>query len=241
MAEDLTDYPLEMCIGCAIRIPGGRHAAGSSCCASCVWVITTRYHQPFREGLDPPEVSLVAILDADKEGIPAGQAAAWIQTIGRAAATSASAPCTPTNHRLDEGSHRRDRTPAGRRSPTNRPTGIDPRCQQKDLSPSSIRSIGRPITPAVVEVGGFGRNDGAGVQVARPGGQPACLRGPRHPASAALSPADLIKDHRTDDGTCARPAVRAGGLFRTTPTSSALQDGFLLIEVETASEYRQLA
>jgi excinuclease ABC subunit B len=37
-----------------------------------------------REGLDLPEVSLVAILDADKEGFLRGQAA-LIQTIGRAA------------------------------------------------------------------------------------------------------------------------------------------------------------
>src|SRR4029078_10516066 len=37
-----------------------------------------------REGLDLPEVSLVAILDADKEGFLRGQTAR-IQTIGRAA------------------------------------------------------------------------------------------------------------------------------------------------------------
>ena len=37
-----------------------------------------------REGLDLPEVSLVAILDADKEGFLRGEAA-LIQTIGRAA------------------------------------------------------------------------------------------------------------------------------------------------------------
>ena len=39
---------------------------------------------PLREGLDLPEVSLVAILDADKEGFLRGQTA-LIQTIGRAA------------------------------------------------------------------------------------------------------------------------------------------------------------
>ena len=37
-----------------------------------------------REGLDLPEVSLVAILDADKEGFPRGKTA-LVQTIGRAA------------------------------------------------------------------------------------------------------------------------------------------------------------
>ena len=44
-----------------------------------------RWHQYLlREGLDLPEVSLVAILDADKEGFLRGQTA-LIQTIGRAA------------------------------------------------------------------------------------------------------------------------------------------------------------
>ena len=39
-----------------------------------------------REGLDIPEVSLVAILDADKEGFLRSETS-LIQTIGRAAAT----------------------------------------------------------------------------------------------------------------------------------------------------------
>ena len=39
-----------------------------------------------REGLDLPEVSLVAILDADKEGFLRSETS-LIQTIGRAAAT----------------------------------------------------------------------------------------------------------------------------------------------------------
>jgi len=41
-----------------------------------------------REGLDLPEVSLVAILDADKEGFLRSESS-LIQTIGRAAATPA--------------------------------------------------------------------------------------------------------------------------------------------------------
>ena len=38
-----------------------------------------------REGLDMPEVSLVAILDADKEGFLRSAETSLIQTIGRAA------------------------------------------------------------------------------------------------------------------------------------------------------------
>ena len=49
-----------------------------------------------REGLDLPEVSLVAILDADKEGFLRSKSA-LIQTIGRAAVTStAASSCTRT-------------------------------------------------------------------------------------------------------------------------------------------------
>ena len=49
-----------------------------------------------REGLDLPEVSLVAILDADKEGYLRSNRS-LIQTIGRAAATwRAASSCTPT-------------------------------------------------------------------------------------------------------------------------------------------------
>ena len=49
-----------------------------------------------REGLDLPEVSLVAILDADKEGFLRSQGS-LIQTIGRAARNIKAAPfCMPT-------------------------------------------------------------------------------------------------------------------------------------------------
>jgi len=49
-----------------------------------------------REGLDIPEVSLVAILDADKEGFLRAERS-LIQTIGRAARNLNGAPsCMPT-------------------------------------------------------------------------------------------------------------------------------------------------
>mgnify|MGYP000627016138 CR=1 FL=1 len=49
-----------------------------------------------REGLDIPEVSLVAILDADKEGFLRSETS-LIQTIGRAARNAeARSSCTPT-------------------------------------------------------------------------------------------------------------------------------------------------
>ena len=48
-----------------------------------------------REGLDIPEVSLVAILDADKEGFLRSETS-LIQTIGRAARNAEGKVCTPT-------------------------------------------------------------------------------------------------------------------------------------------------
>ena len=83
-----------------------------------------------REGLDIPEVSLVAILDADKEGFLRSHRS-LIQTIGRAARnvngvailyadkiTDSMAqrerrrhPVRRQNHRLHESRHRRNRTP----------------------------------------------------------------------------------------------------------------------------------
>ena len=65
-----------------------------------------------REGLDLPEVSLVAILDADKEGF-LRSARSLIQTIGRAA-RNARRPgdhVRRPHHRRDEARHRRDEPP----------------------------------------------------------------------------------------------------------------------------------
>ena len=65
-----------------------------------------------REGLDIPEVSLVAILDADKEGFLRSETS-LIQTIGRAARNEQGhgrAVCGQ-HHALDEARDGRDRTP----------------------------------------------------------------------------------------------------------------------------------
>ena len=69
MSEDLTDYML----GLGVKV---RYLHSE--------VDTLRRVELLREGLDLPEVSLVAILDADKEGF-LRSATSLIQTIGRAA------------------------------------------------------------------------------------------------------------------------------------------------------------
>ena len=78
-----------------------------------------------REGLDLPEVSLVAILDADKEGF-LRSAGSLIQTVGRAArnVNGRAIMYAGQDDGLDEARDQRDRSaPARSRKPTTRSTG----------------------------------------------------------------------------------------------------------------------
>jgi excinuclease ABC subunit B len=86
MSEDLTDYLLEAGVKC-------RYLHSEIDTLERIQIIRELRLGEYdvlvgvnllREGLDLPEVSLVAILDADKEGFLRGQTA-LIQTIGRAA------------------------------------------------------------------------------------------------------------------------------------------------------------
>ena len=86
MAEDLTDYLAEPGCGCSTCTPTSTPSPGSRSCASCgsASIDVLVGINLLREGLDLPEVSLVAILDADKEGF-LRSASSLIQTMGRAA------------------------------------------------------------------------------------------------------------------------------------------------------------
>ena len=87
MAEDLTDYLLEADVKAQLPALGDRHARARS---QILRELRLGEYDVLvgvnllREGLDLPEVTLVAILDADKEGFLRGQTS-LIQTIGRAA------------------------------------------------------------------------------------------------------------------------------------------------------------
>ena len=89
-----------------------------------------------REGLDLPEVSLVAILDADKEGFLRGETS-LIQTIGRAA-RNVRGPGADVRRPRDRGDAHGDRarpTAAARSSsPTTASTGSRPETVQKGIS-----------------------------------------------------------------------------------------------------------
>lgn len=88
-----------------------------------------------REGLDLPEVSLVAILDADKEGF-LRSGTSLIQTIGRAARNvSGQSTCTRTRSRrmmekaIDETNRRREKQVA-----FNKANGVDPQPLRKKIN-----------------------------------------------------------------------------------------------------------
>jgi len=87
MAEELTDYLAEHGVeGALPAFGGGDGRAGRNHPRPAPGRIRrARRHQLLREGLDLPEVSLVAILDADKEGFLRSERS-LIQTIGRAGA-----------------------------------------------------------------------------------------------------------------------------------------------------------
>jgi excinuclease ABC subunit B len=102
-----------------------------------------------REGLDLPEVSLVAILDADKEGFLRGQTA-LIQTIGRAARNVngrvlmyADKRTEAINHALDETARRRVTQQA-----YNEQHGITPETIHKGVSDiAEFLSLEAPNVP----------------------------------------------------------------------------------------------
>ena len=117
-----------------------------------------------REGLDLPEVSLVAILDADKEGF-LRSGTSLIQTIGRAARNVsgevhmyADKMTDSMTYAIEETERRREKQIA-----YNKERGVDPQPLRKKIA-DILDQVYQEAedTDSVVEVGGSGRNASRG-------------------------------------------------------------------------------
>ena len=206
MSEDLTDYLLEL----GIRV---RYLHSEIDTLERIEILRSLRLGEFdvlvginllREGLDLPEVSLVAILDADKEGF-LRSATSLIQTIGRAARNVdgqvimyADQMTDSMRHAISETMRRRQKQLA-----YNEEHGIDPQTVRKKVT--DILEMIRARDGDETAGGGRGRGRGRGRAVGagppRRSARPAARRaGPAHP-----------EPHRRDAGRGPRPALRGGG------------------------------
>jgi excinuclease ABC subunit B len=180
MAEDLTDYLLEL----GIRV---RYLHSEVDTLRRVELLRQLRLGEFdvlvginllREGLDLPEVSLVAILDADKEGF-LRSGTSLIQTIGRAARNVsgevhmyADRVTESMQYAIDETDRRRAKQIA-----YNEANGLDPQPLRKKIA-DILDQVYREAEESEVQVGGSGRNASRGKRAAgEPGRAPAASSG----------------------------------------------------------------
>jgi excinuclease ABC subunit B len=180
MAEDLTDYLLEL----GIRV---RYLHSEVDTLRRVELLRQLRLGEFdvlvginllREGLDLPEVSLVAILDADKEGF-LRSGTSLIQTIGRAARNVsgevhmyADTVTDSMRRAIDETNRRRAKQVA-----YNTERGVDPQPLRKKINDILERVYAEADDTSesvAVQVGGSGRNASRGKRAA---GEPGRARG----------------------------------------------------------------
>src|SRR5256884_2904743 len=116
-----------------------------------------------REGLDLPEVSLVAILDADKEGF-LRSGTSLIQTIGRAARNVSGQvhmyadPVTPSMQRaIEETNRRRDKQVA-----YNEANGVNPQPLRKKIADILDQIVREDADTEQLLIGGGGRQQSRG-------------------------------------------------------------------------------
>jgi excinuclease ABC subunit B len=168
MAEDLTDYLLEL----GIRV---RYLHSEVDTLRRVELLRQLRLGEFdvlvginllREGLDLPEVSLVAILDADKEGF-LRSGTSLVQTIGRAARNVsgevhmyADKITDSMRYAIDETERRRAKQVA-----YNEERGIDPQPLRKKIA-DILDQVYREAEDSEVPVGGSGRNASRGKRAA---------------------------------------------------------------------------
>ncbi|MBA2473965.1 MAG: excinuclease ABC subunit UvrB [Pseudonocardiales bacterium] len=179
MSEDLTDYLLEL----GIRV---RYLHSEVDTLRRVELLRQLRLGEFdvlvginllREGLDLPEVSLVAILDADKEGF-LRSGTSLIQTIGRAARNVsgevhmyADRITDSMRRAIDETNRRRAKQVA-----YNTERGVDPQPLRKKINDilERVYAEASDTSDIAVRVGGSGRNASRGKRAA---GEPGRARG----------------------------------------------------------------
>ncbi|WP_345425086.1 excinuclease ABC subunit UvrB [Pseudonocardia xishanensis] len=168
MAEDLTDYLLEL----GIRVRYLHSEVDTLRRVELLRQLRLGEYDVLvginllREGLDLPEVSLVAILDADKEGF-LRSGTSLIQTIGRAARNVsgqvhmyADKITDSMQHAIDETDRRRAKQIA-----YNTERGLDPKPLRKKIA-DILDQVYREAEDTEVPVGGSGRNQSRGKRAA---------------------------------------------------------------------------
>ncbi len=207
MAEDLTDYLLEM----GIRVRYLHSEVDTLRRVELLRQLRLGDYDVLvginllREGLDLPEVSLVSILDADKEGF-LRSSRSLIQTIGRAARNVSGEVHMYADKMTDSMKEAIDETDRRRAKQVayNEANGIDPQPLRKKIADildqvyreadGHRRRRDRRVRPQrVARPSGSGR--------ARPRGQRRGVRGPRHRQHAAgRAGRPDQRPHRADDG-----------------------------------------
>lgn len=126
-----------------------------------------------REGLDLPEVSLVAILDADKEGF-LRSGTSLVQTIGRAARNVSGQVHMYADKITDSMRHAIDETNRRRAKQTayNEANGIDPQPLRKKIADILDVVYAEAEDTDTVEIGGSGRNASRGKKATGAAGTP---------------------------------------------------------------------
>ncbi|MEH3154546.1 MAG: excinuclease ABC subunit UvrB [Gordonia paraffinivorans] len=163
MAEDLTDYLLEM----GIRVRYLHSEVDTLRRVELLRQLRSGDYDVLvginllREGLDLPEVSLVAILDADKEGF-LRSTTSLIQTIGRAARNVsgevhmyADKITDSMRNAIDETERRREKQVA-----YNKAAGVDPQPLRKKIA-DILDQVYKEAEDSV-DIGGSGRNSSRG-------------------------------------------------------------------------------